>query len=402
MTTSVPDTRFEMVLQDGRTYKTGDGGNVTGWWIDSDYLTSTDGWTCSFQSKNKADRDLLGCAPVELKVDGRTQLIGRIDGYNKGKEGNLVPVRGRDYLGDAVECGVDPRVHIKAGDKLDQAILQAFRPIGVMGFEDPEVKMERRTGAKPKKLPKIVQADMQLTKPDCGDSIFQFGNKIAVRHGYTIQCATTRDKICLETPNYIQAAIGTIIRREDGSGGNVVDAEADCDWSSVPTFATMYGASGKATEKLGRTKFDWDLWNMIDATGAEVGREFNRWTVATRRGPTADPLIAGQLYRFLYFKDKDAKTAAQIIESVWRAACEQLKKTLVYTATLRGTCDPKTGFTYNTNTILNVDDDRADVHEPLWVQSRGFGIQKGAGVVTKLKMIRPWTFQVGKGGHGSG
>jgi prophage tail gpP-like protein len=399
---STPDTKFELILQDGRVYKTGPGGSVTDWWVDSDYFTSTDGWTCSFQSNDTADRSRLGMAPVEIKVDGRTQLIGRIDGVAKGKSGHLVSLRGRDYLADAIECGIDPLVHIKPGDKLEQALLQAMAPVGITALEDPEVKMERRTGAKPKKLPKIVAADMHLTKPEPGDSIYQFVNKIAARHGYTLQPATLRSKVCLEVPNYLQSAMGTIVRRDDGVGGLVIDAESDSDYSSFPTFAMLLGGSGKPTEQLGRTKHGLELWEMVGETVERTISEFEHCVAGGRRTAKSPALKDGELYRLLYFRDKDAKTQSQLVEAVWRAACEQLKKTLSYTVTLKGTCDPKTGLTYNVNTMVNVDDDIADVHEPLWVSSRGFGVKGSGGIVTQLKCQRPWSFVLGMGGHGTG
>jgi prophage tail gpP-like protein len=401
------DCLFELLLQDGRRLHTGPGGSVVDWWVDSDYLTPTDTWRCSFQSRNSDDRKLLKMCPIEIRVDGRTQLFGRIDGTVKGKKGNLVELRGRDYLADLTECSVDPLVHVKPGDKLDQALLLAGRPVGIMGFEDPEIKMEMRTGAAPKKMPKLVQADMQQGKPEPGTSIFEWWNQIAARHGYTVQTASTRDKACLETPNYIQAISYEINRRDSATaGGNVVDAYADEDCSSFPTFAMMAGASGPAKGQIGRSKSAWDLADLSEAFGGDLRDSIRRWTVGGWRSPIdasgTTGLVAAQLYRLMYFRDKHAKTPAQIAEAVWRLACGQLKKSLTYSVTLKGTRDPRTGYTYAPNAMAMVDDDLADVHEPLWVSSRGMGTQEGEGTVSKLNLWRPGSFVIGEQGHGEG
>lgn len=396
------DTKFEVILGDGRRYHTGEGGSVTDWWVDSDYLTSTDGWRCSFQSKDKKDRERLEWAPVEIRVDGRPQLLGRIDATIKGGKGNLVEIHGRDYLSDMVECGIDPLVTIKAGDKLDQALLQAMGPVGIVGFEDPEVKMESRTGAAPKKVGALVAADMQQGKPEPGMGIFQWGNQIAVRHGYTIQCASRRDKVCLEAPNYIQDINYHIARRDSGvAESNVISGTARRDYSSLPTYVAMTGSSGKPTEKLARAMAGIDVAAIAVGLGGPILDAFVYGSAYGRQRPSKQ-YDASKLYRLMYFRDKKCKSLAQLTEATLRALSEHMRKTLDYEVTLKGTRDPKTGLTYAVNTLARVDDELADVSDILWVARRGMGTSEGQGVITRMNMWLPGAFVLGTEEHGSG
>jgi prophage tail gpP-like protein len=423
-----PDTLFELVFEDGRVFRSGEGGSVKEWWIDSDYLTSTDAWRCSFVARNREDRKLLEMAPVELRVDGRAQLIGRVDVSVRGQQGMLVELRGRDYLADLVECNLDPLVSIKVGDKLDKALLMAAAPLGILGLEDPEVKMEKRTGAAPKKLPTLKDIDMQQDKPEPGSGCWAWMNRVAARHGYTIQPASVRSKICLETPNYLQATNSFVTRRDDGDARmNVISGVATRDFSSVPTFAFIVGASGKASEKLGRSKKavgvskkkgkytpqsasksigdanqNWDLSAFAVGTSQELSDLFDKWTVGGRWIPMEASQPHSGLYRLLYVHDKLAKTSAQIGEAVWREVSDRLKQTLIYECTLRGTRDPKTGLTYAINTMAMVDDELTDVNELMWVAGRGMGTGESGGTISKLKLWRPGSFQIGKEGHGNG
>jgi prophage tail gpP-like protein len=77
--------------------------------------------------------------------------------------------------------------------------------------------------------------------------------------------------------------------------------------------------------------------------------------------------------------------------------CERLKDSLVYRATVKGFSDYHTGAVYAVDALARVEDDVCDVHETLWVASRRFSYQEGAGTTTELECWRPGSFTINGG-----
>jgi prophage tail gpP-like protein len=71
-----------------------------------------------------------------------------------------------------------------------------------------------------------------------------------------------------------------------------------------------------------------------------------------------------------------------------RAISDRAKDTLVYTCTMPGHRDRQTGAVYAIDTLVDVNDDIREVHEPLWVIGRKFRYSASEGAVTDLTMIR--------------
>ena len=395
------DTLFEAVLGNGKTLKSGPGGSILTWSIESDYLISTDAWSFDFVSATADDRSALELMPVELYLDGRLQLAGRVDVTRKGKSGKVVSVSGRDYIADFVEGQVDPSVKIAEGDRLDQVILQVLKPYGVVAIEEPERLTTERTGKPPSnKLPKLVKADMQNNRPQPNSSAYQYCNHVLARHGYTLQPSVNRSLVSIEYPNYLQSPVVDIVRLEGGRGGNVIESEAVRDCSSFPTYAKFIGSAGKAVETASATKHEWSLHAIAPGLAEDIRQVVTKWCWNGLRLPKNAPNMAkGELYRLMTFQDKLAKTPAQIACGVTRAAFDQLKKSLSYEVRLFGTKDPKTEVTYAINTMATVADDIADVHEMLWCYSchRQGGDD---GCTTAMKFWRPGSYQIDKEGHG--
>jgi prophage tail gpP-like protein len=119
-------------------------------------------------------------------------------------------------------------------------------------------------------------------------------------------------------------------------------------------------------------------------------------TVSERqqKGKVADQVAQGALYRLLVYRDENARTAEQIEAAARRCVAERLKDTLYYHATVKGHADPRTGAIWTVDTMVNVDDDVADVHEPLWIESRTLRFGSG-GAETDLVCWRPESFTLG-------
>jgi prophage tail gpP-like protein len=400
---SLDSALFECVVGEvGRrltTAKPNDmGGEIVSWSIDSSFLTSTDGFEFQFIGETVEAKTGLELAPVELLVDGQSMLFGRIDVTVIGDVSpSIVTVRGRDYLADLVEGDIDPTVSIAAGATLDDVILQVCGPYGITHIEGgPEARQLARTKKPQKPAKKRGKKQLRDDKPEPGQCAYDFCNRILARGGLTMQPASEPYKVVLQAPNYSQDSIGRITRKNTQfAAGNVIKGVATRDFSRCPTYALFTGRQGAPVEKSSRTKKQWDIGEVANGYQGDLKDTLMRWALGGRRLPKDRALIVPRaLYRLLYWRDERAKTQSEIDNSALRAVAERLKDTLRYEVTLRGLVNPDTGYYWAVDTIVDVDDDVAMVHEPLWVASRKFTFD-GSKLTTTLECWRPGTFQIG-------
>jgi prophage tail gpP-like protein len=373
----------------------GDGGEIRDWSIDSSFLTATDSWTMSVIDNRPLPR-WYELQPVELYVDGRLQLIGRVDTTDRGGEGHIVKLQGRDYLADMAECNVDPTVTFKAGTTLETAILTACAPLGITSIVDPYERNQERTGKTPKRGQPLTKKQITDAKPEPGASIFSWCNRLAARYGYTIQPGNKRTELVLQRPTYGGGPVGRIVRQRSNLSANVLRANAARNYGSVPTY--FLGAARQGTSKEQRTnnRKNWDL-NEVVRTFASEELQTIVWngTVAGRMFPKGnrEQGSTAQLYRLRHFRDKDSKNAEQLAGAAARMIAGALKELLRYSVTLRGTNDPITGAVWSYDCEVEVDDDLARVSEILWVAGRKFSSSQGD-VTTELECWRPRTYQI--------
>jgi prophage tail gpP-like protein len=395
---------FEVVVADGArrltTARPMDmGGEIAKWSIDSAFLTSTDGFEFEFIGEKPEDRRGLEMAPVELFVDGNSMLHGRIDITRRGDKGpSVVTCMGRDYIGDLVEGNCDPSVTAAAGATLEDTILSVCAPYGIVSVEGPEARQVARTKKPQKPVKRPRKRQVKDAKPEPGQGVYDWCNRILARHGQTMQPASTPGRLVLQAPNYDQDPIGRIIRSDSddpGKTGCVLSGVATRDFSRVPTWALFAGRQGQPTEGSARTKANWDISEVVSGYSDELANILGEWAIGGRRTKADKGIITPRmLYRLLYFRDELAKTQDQINDSALRAVAERLKDTLVYEVTLRGIVNPETGYYWAYDTIVDVDDDVADVHEKLWVAARRFAFD-GKELRTTLTCWRPGSFVIG-------
>jgi hypothetical protein len=412
-----------------------------GWSLDTSYLTPTDGFEFTLYDTNRAKLRGLELQPVELLLDGNSQCLGRIDMTERGTDGTAVTCKGRDYLADLTECHIDPTLQIKKEMTLETALLMGCGVVGIDTIvSDDEVTMQQiRTGRKIKKKGKQAKRHkkpLNEYKPQPGESIFAFYNRIVARLGATIQPGDARNKLVITSPRYDQDPLYSITRLIDEPPGErnlVMHATATRDFSSFPTFVLVSGKMvsvgstraptyAKLTvvrqgvgvfkppnalfevpyavledeqvttlKQLDRKASTTDLARVLNAELAEI---LGRAVVPGRRLPSSSPATPGPLYRLLYQKDAESGDQAQIDRVAVRAFAQKFKETLTYRVTLRGHVDPSTGATWAVDTMCRVKDEVCEVDEVMWVASRRFSFSGGQGACTDLELLRPGSFQV--------
>ena len=381
--------------------------NISDWSISSAFMTSTDAFEFTYYDEDIEKTRNLELQPVELIVYGATRLIGRIDGTRRGRNGYSVICRGRDFMADLVESNVDPLLNIHAGEDLLGAIVKTAGPVGINTvFDDDGAMRNLRAGrkahikTKPRKGKKKSKSKLNPYKPMPGQGIYEYLNKIMAREGVTIQPGPNRNTVVLASPNYDQDPLYQIRRtREQAQGvyNNIESAEADRDFSSFPTYTLVQGAFAQAGSKGEHGTEAIDMWALAARFKTELGRILQASTVSSRwppGKPTATEVLAGTLYRLLVFRDQDARTEEQIEKAAKRAVAERLKETLQYSVTLKGHVAPDSGALYTHDTIVNVNDDIADVHEELWVESCKLHYSSNEGPKTELVCWRPEGFDI--------
>jgi hypothetical protein len=412
-----------------------------GWSLDSSYLTPTDGFEFTLYDTDRAKLRGLELQPVNLLVDGNSQLLGRIDMTERGSDGSAITCRGRDYLSDMTECHVDPTLQIKKEMTLETAILMGAGVVGIDTIiSDDDVSMQEiRSGRRIKKKQRQTKRHkkkLEEYKPQPGESLFAFYNRIVARLGGTMQPADARNKLRITAPRYDTDPVATITRVVDPAPAEknlVISATATRDFSSFPSFVLVAGkvvtvgttrapSYAKLTvcrsgvgvfpspndkfevpyrvledeqvstqKQLDRKASTTDLARVLSAELAEI---LGRSVVPGRRLPSSSPAAPGPLYRLLYQKDAESGNQDQIDRLATRCFAQKFKDTLIYRVTLRGHADPLTGAIWTVDTMVRVKDEVCDVDEALWVASRKFSFSQGQGAITELELWRPGAFQI--------
>lgn len=379
--------------------------DVTEWSITSAYTTPTDGFSFHLYDTNRENLRRLELQPVELLVDGQSQVLGRIDMTEIGGNGSELECHGRDYLADAVECNVDPLIKIKDGDTVGNAFLSVLSTVGIdTVFDEDDISMRNvRSGinVKARKSGKaFAKAVLKEFQPKSGEGQFDFLNRLIARFGATIQPGPERSTVVLSKPNYGQDPVAKIFRSADtaiSAKNNVVSSSATKDFSRFPTFTLFQGWAAAQDTKGTSLSKQWDTYELISAfmgSDSELAQILADTCLSGRIKPDSGTKAGlNQLYRLLSFKDDQARTQEQVELAALRAIAERFKDTLEYTVTLRGHADELTGAIWSVDTIIQVEDEICGVSEPLWVAERTLSYSQKEGASATLKAYRPGSFQ---------
>ena len=366
-----------------------------------DFLSASDAFSFVYYDTNPSNTRGLELQPVEISIDGRLHMLGRIEKTTRGGEyGAGVFCEGRDYMSDLVECNIDPRCIVKDGTTLKDAVLYLLAPCGILEINDQSLRLSSRTGKYFSPIDEKLSAkQVKDLRPEAGKGVYETVETLLARYGLMLQPSIDRNTVIVQGPSYIYGSVGRIYRHAGDPNDNlVISATATRDFSSMPTTCIFTGKQGTAVEK-GGAKGLFRQWNMFSEWVPYVAQELAdilTGMVFDGRNPIDEPkkVLGSTFYRLLYFLDHHAKTQEQIERSQLRAVSDRLKDTLRYEVTVRGHTNPVTGLCWSNDTILEISDDMCDVHEDLWCYRVTFANSKDSGPTTKLSMIRSKSFMV--------
>lgn len=379
--------------------------NIQEWSIDSSFTVSTDGFDFTAYDDDVTKLRNLELQPVELLVNGHSQVLGRIDMSSCGDDGTAVRFAGRDYLADIVECNVDPLCKIKESDSIAAALTNICSPCDIdTVISDDDIAMRNvRTGIfvkKGKGGKGFAKRLLNEYKPKPGEGMFETCNRLIARFGATIQPGPDRNTLIVTAPRYDQEPIYTVTRSRDriGSGrNNAQSSVATRDFSSFPTFALGNGWQAPADGKGVSNNQAYDINELVAVYSEELKAILADSTLSGRRKPLESPKSGlGQLYRLLYVKDTECRNPDQLESAMLRAIAERMKSTLEYRVTLEGHVEQESGAIWSIDTMVKVRDDVCGVNENLWIKDRKLVFSPSGGATTDLVCVRPGSFVFGR------
>jgi prophage tail gpP-like protein len=373
--------------------------SVHEWEIDSQYLVPTDGFSFTLVEQDRSLLRGLELLPVELLVNGKSQLLGRIEATDRGDSVLTCRCEGRDYISEIVECDVSPYLTVPPGTDLGVALVDLFRSVGirqVMDFEDGVTMAEVRSGKTLKSGQRKSRKRNKTSdfKPEAGEAMYQCAERLIARHSTTLQPGPARSTIILDSPDYKQAPTFQLTRTDDptnSAANNILSGKARRDYSSFPTDALFTGTAVQDQANAGvPIALPLQLIGLSWGINTELAETLERGASPTAGGKDSPNV----LYRLLTHRDTDSRTEAEFRAAVSRAISERLKETLVYTCTVKGHVDPVSGAIWSVGMMAGVNDAIADVNENLWIAGRKLRYVPGqsGGAFTDLTLWRPGSF----------
>lgn len=414
------------------------------------FLEPTPTWSFSMSDQDAAlvNELVVEGAQVQLVVNDRVQCTGYVDRKTiaaGARDGTTVTVQGRDILGPVVDATCDPRLAFPAGITVPELVASVLLPFGITTIYNADAfNLNVVTGyekGSPGGAPTTVQARVQKStpnadgtvtlsydtvassvvtsttrpdlhtlqvqdaKPHAGEGAYEYLDRILRRLGLTMWALADGSGVVIDKADFTSAPGHRIIhRRSDGAFNNVTRGEVVKDLTDQPSVivATGFGG-GKDTEKSKlRVIMVNELTGLDDNGGIvrSVQDIIDRYpsalvlTIRTQLDPGPLPAGGRRLFRPHFCKDDESKNLDQLAAFVRRTMAKFQQKALTATYDVIG--HTQAGHPWSINTSVDVDDEVRGVSGVLWVREKMFAKSSSAGTTTTLRLIRPYTMEIGK------
>lgn len=390
--------------------------------FNSNFLTPTDGWSCTVADHDLPAKQREGLAPgqrVRLYMADKPLAEGFVDSVtiSVSRNGGIeYTVEGRDRLGLVVDSVADPTKEYKPGTTLAEFLRDVFQPFGWNGddFEiDNDANRDAKTGGirgvpttkgGKKKGPRPLKSFvLHQLKPHNHEGLFGFASRVTQRFGLWIWASADGDKLIVGRPDFEQAPRYQLRRNRQGTT-NVLDGTVKFDMSDQPSIIVADGFSGGGEFGKGRMKaFCVNPYFGVDLDGTvlpDVSAVISRFPEAEQVTLTVQPYTRRTILvppRPMFLHDDESKTPEQLANFLRREMSLLLRKSLVCHYTVEGHGQVNGGaFTpWDVDTVVDVQDEVAGVSERMYVLSRTFTKSRQGGTHTKLELVRLNSIQFG-------
>lgn len=398
----------------------------------SDFLTPSDGWHFVIGASKldpKQRKALKNGARVSLLVNNTIICDGRIDKViitGDKSSGTIFNVSGRDRLGMPVDSTANPKLQFKEGSTLADVLKKIFEPYGwvaddhfVIDAHANESANHPDRGVKRSKSKKhfgqpLKNFKTHQLKPHSHEGTFAFASRVSQRFGLWIWATSDGDQLVVGKPNFEQEPSYQLVRSFDGVG-NIESGGATYDGTDQPSIIIADGFSGGGEFGEGRIKvFCVNPFYGVDEQGFvldEVTAIIAQFPDAEQVIMTTQPLsrrVALTPPRPMFLHDDESKDKDQLVNYVRREMSQLMRKSLTceYTVTGHGQITDDQFVPWAMDTVVDVQDDLAEVHERMYVLGVEYEKSRTGGTNTKLKLIRLNSIQFGDpvtpAGSGSG
>ena len=386
-----------------------------------DFLTPTDSFSFVLGT------DESGLEPDQrkmLKLGGRIRLYiddlvlaeGFVDSIEVSASrsgGWTYAIHGRDRLGQTLDTIADPTFQLKDGGTLAELLKRLFSPFGWVGdahFDiDNAANRDARSGIRGTKTSKGTKTKplksfvLHQTKPYNHESVFHFASRVAQRHGLWLWCTADGEKLIVGQPDFDQEPIFALNRGRDGRG-NILSGSVKYDMTDQPSviIADSYSGGGEFGKGRCRAYIVNPLLGMTDdgEHTDEVKAVVARLSPGTTKRPPVENTLALAFvksraasvpFRPMYLHDDESKTQEQLNAFVKREMSLMYRKALTahYVVEGHGQVVDDRFVAWAPDTIVEVDDEAADLAEEMYVLGVHFSKARGgSGTTTRLDLIR--------------
>lgn len=367
------------------------------------FLVPADGWSFDLdQDELTSDEKalLIPGQTITVKVRGLAQSTGVIDAapVRSGKGGTVIHVEGRDWFAPCVDAQIDPRTKFTPSQTLLDVVNGVFNPFGVTAvLDDNTQNVSQQTGeiygtkaSLKGKLLKSVLAH-QL-KPYPREGAFTFASRVAQRFGCWIWASSTPGTVIVGQPDFTTDPLYTFQHStSDTTDNNIEEGEAGPSRKNQPSviFASGVGGGGEFANSAIRCAI---LNPYIEVDTDALIASWPGIQVITLAADTTGLGVHKDTYaRPLYLYDPESHTQEEIVAYARREMSLRMRESYGCHYTTLG--HSLGGTPIAMNTMANVNDDRSNLHSPMWILSRHFTKSASDGTRTKTELILPGSLQ---------
>lgn len=349
---------------------------------------------------------LLPGAKVEVSIDGQVQSAGYIRSVrtrSSRSSGTVLTIEVYDWFQRAVRAHIDPQTQFRESQTLDELLTAVFAPFGMTVLATDNIANRNaitgriygtKTSKKGKALKSIVLHEI---KPYPQEGAYAFASRVSQRFGLWLWPAADGQTVIVGKPDFDQPARYTIRQRAGNAEeiyNNVLESDVDVTDEGQPSiiFASGYGGGGEFAKSTLRGGI---INPLIGAPNSSILAAYPNVkfvlppipaiTSAVATIPIPNPNACP-----IYLYDPESHTQDQLNNFLLRELSLHMRKSLVAKYTIEG--HKLNGQPVAVDTIVDVDDDRSNLHLPLYVQARRFSKKGGTGgTTTQLELIRPGT-----------
>lgn len=387
-------------------------------WIDYEFndtfLTPTSGFRFTIGGRSFDNLFARGVTPgarISLRLGSHFVGDGYIDDveYSADRSSGVVAqISGRDRVGYAVDGHPRRKLILKEGTTLGQALKQILGPLGFTKFDianESNVALQTGlvTGTKlskggkkrgPRPLDSFV---LHQTRPYQGEGAWAFASRITQRHGLWLWLSADGETVIASKPDFDRTPAHELRRRFTGDT-NVLGGAVKYSMGEQPTVIVADGVGGGG--EFGQSRIRAKIVNPACITDdPELVRVWTEFADArsVMMGAVGTPFVVPRC-RTLYLHDQSSQTPQQLENFVKREMSLFLRKSLEASYTVIGHGQIVNGafVPWAVDTMVNVDDEVAGLHETLWVIGRTFSRSRQGGTTTRVQLVRAHSLELGE------